>query len=172
VVHVHDDSFPSATPDDVWLREVGRSGWLVLTKDQRIRYREIEKQAVLRAGVGVFVLTGGNMSGKAMASAFVRGRSRSSAILIVSATNARSTPRSSRVNLGRGRRTGTPGKQGRSRAGCAESVSTSTWKCATRPARVGIIAGRPQQRAAERESVSVRRLQVLRHRGWSGLPWD
>lgn len=53
-----DDHFNSTTPDVEWLPEVGRQGWLVLTRDKRIRYKPNEKNAVMQAGVGLFVLVG------------------------------------------------------------------------------------------------------------------
>lgn len=31
------DHFPKGTPDEVWLAEAGRNGWVVLTRDKRIR---------------------------------------------------------------------------------------------------------------------------------------
>jgi hypothetical protein len=45
------DHFGLSTPDADWLREVGRRGWVVLTKDQRIRRRQAEFQALLEAVV-------------------------------------------------------------------------------------------------------------------------
>ncbi|MEZ5614602.1 MAG: hypothetical protein R3E35_05245 [Rhodocyclaceae bacterium] len=36
-VEVHDNHFPQTTPDVDWLAEVGRRGWVVLSKDDRIR---------------------------------------------------------------------------------------------------------------------------------------
>ena len=33
------ERFASGTEDSVWLHEVGRNGWILLTKDSRIRYR-------------------------------------------------------------------------------------------------------------------------------------
>jgi hypothetical protein len=66
VIH-HDDRFASATPDQVWLRVAGESGWIVLTADQRIRYRENEKRALMESGVAAFVLSSGNMTGPEMA---------------------------------------------------------------------------------------------------------
>ena len=66
-VRVHDDHFPSSARDEEWLSEVGQQGWIVLTKDARIRYREIE----MNAGVGAFVLTAKNLQGPELASIFV-----------------------------------------------------------------------------------------------------
>lgn len=47
--------------------EVGRRGWVVLSKDKRIRYRLAEREAVLAAGVAIFIFIGGNMTGPEIA---------------------------------------------------------------------------------------------------------
>jgi predicted nuclease of predicted toxin-antitoxin system len=52
-----DDAFPADTPDAVWLARAGRDGWLVVTRDKRIRHRPAERQALREAGAGCFVLT-------------------------------------------------------------------------------------------------------------------
>jgi len=70
-VRVHRDCFSPGTPDEIWLAQVGRNGWAVLTKDTRIRYRETEKSALLEAKVPAFVLTGKALDGEQMAAAFV-----------------------------------------------------------------------------------------------------
>lgn len=69
LLHEH---FPLATLDQDWLGEVGHRGWVVLTKDQRIRRRQVEFRALLEANVATFVLTSGNLTGPATADAFVR----------------------------------------------------------------------------------------------------
>jgi uncharacterized protein with PIN domain len=61
-VEVHDDHFAQDAQDEVWLTEVGSKGWVVLTKDQRIRFRVIEREALKAAGVRAFVLTAGDIS--------------------------------------------------------------------------------------------------------------
>lgn len=71
LVHAHDDCFPQGTPDAVWLAEVGRHGWIVLTKDKSIRYRQLEIEALISSGVGAFVLTSGDMRGEDMGAVFV-----------------------------------------------------------------------------------------------------
>jgi hypothetical protein len=48
VVEIHDDHFAREEADRVWLRTVGELGWVVLTKDQRLRYSPLEI-AALRA---------------------------------------------------------------------------------------------------------------------------
>lgn len=68
LLHEH---FALSTSDEEWLADVGRRGWVVLTKDQRIRRRHAEFQALLAANVAAFVLTSGNLTGPATAAAFV-----------------------------------------------------------------------------------------------------
>jgi predicted nuclease of predicted toxin-antitoxin system len=70
-VIVHDDVFPQDAFDEIWLTQAGTEGWVVLSKDRRIRYRANEHAALKAAKVRAFVLTGGNMPGEAMAQAFV-----------------------------------------------------------------------------------------------------
>jgi len=60
-IHVekHDDHFPNNdTPDASWLSEVGRNKWFAISKDKRIRYRQNELNAVMQAGVGLFLVVG------------------------------------------------------------------------------------------------------------------
>ena len=57
LVEVHDDHFPAGAKDNEWLPAVGEKGWVVLTKDQRIRYRGLELKALEEAQVKAFVLT-------------------------------------------------------------------------------------------------------------------
>jgi hypothetical protein len=45
---------------------------VVLTKDTRIRRRELERRALHAAGLRVFALSAGNLSGADQAAAFVR----------------------------------------------------------------------------------------------------
>jgi len=52
----HDDFFTQHESDEAWLANVGQRGWIVLTKDDYIRYRAAETQAVLLYNVGCFVL--------------------------------------------------------------------------------------------------------------------
>jgi PIN like domain len=53
------DAIPFGAPDEEWLEVCGNSGWLALTRDQRIRYRTLEKRAVRDYRVGMFTFTGG-----------------------------------------------------------------------------------------------------------------
>jgi hypothetical protein len=56
------EHFPRGTEDEIWLREVGKNNWIVLTRDKRIRYRQLERIALQQAGVRAFVFTGGNVT--------------------------------------------------------------------------------------------------------------
>lgn len=72
-VEAHDDNFKQGTPDAEWLVEVGKRGWVVLTKDKRIRYRAVEAAALYRAKVGAFVLTArGDLNGAEIGNIFIK----------------------------------------------------------------------------------------------------
>jgi mRNA degradation ribonuclease J1/J2 len=49
VVEVHWDHFAHDIPDAEWLSVVGEKRWVVLTHDKRIRYRPIERDALVAA---------------------------------------------------------------------------------------------------------------------------
>jgi hypothetical protein len=70
------DQFPKGTEDRIWLERAGEKGWIVLTRDQRIRYRRLELLALQAARVRAFVFTGGNVgmkdTGKILADALPR----------------------------------------------------------------------------------------------------
>jgi len=70
-VEIHDDRFAPDAKDEDWLVEVGKRGWIVLTKDDRIRYRATERMALASAKVRAFVLTSSQLQGPDMAAAFV-----------------------------------------------------------------------------------------------------
>jgi PIN like domain len=66
-VVIHDDVFVANTDDDVWLAEAGARGWIVLMKDDRIRYRPRERAALEAARVQAFALTAATMTGEEQA---------------------------------------------------------------------------------------------------------
>lgn len=71
-VQAHADHFAHDAPDVAWLPAVGARGWVVLTKDKRIRFRRIERDAMLAAKLRVFVLAGKtNLIGSEMSQIFV-----------------------------------------------------------------------------------------------------
>lgn len=71
LVEVHDDHFDQDTADEIWLREAGRRGWIVLTKDRHIRSNQIEVAALLEADVPCFSLLSAELTGAEMGSAFL-----------------------------------------------------------------------------------------------------
>lgn len=70
-IEKHSAHFKDDDPDEDWLPVVGAEGWIVLSKDERIRKRRNERDALMNAKVGAYLLTNANMTGKDMASAFV-----------------------------------------------------------------------------------------------------
>jgi len=62
-VEIHDDHFKRDEQDQVWLTEVSKRSWVILTKDQRIRYRPLEILALRESRARVFVLVAGNLRG-------------------------------------------------------------------------------------------------------------
>jgi predicted nuclease of predicted toxin-antitoxin system len=71
VVEIHDDHFKRDEEDRIWLRQAGERGWVILTKDQRLRYRPLEIAALRASNARVFVLTAGNLRGAEIAEVFV-----------------------------------------------------------------------------------------------------
>lgn len=54
----HGDLFAPECPDEEWLEDVGRRGWVAITHDQRIRYKPNELAAVVRHRVMLLVVIG------------------------------------------------------------------------------------------------------------------
>lgn len=71
MVEIHDDHFRRDEEDRVWLAAVSEKGWVVLTKDQRLRYRPLEIAALRSSGARVFILVAGNLRGAEIAGVFV-----------------------------------------------------------------------------------------------------
>lgn len=80
-VEAHDEHFARDEEDRVWLQAAGARGWVVFTKDQRLRYRPLEIAALRESGTRVFVLTAGNLRGAEIAGIFVAALPRISRIL-------------------------------------------------------------------------------------------
>lgn len=57
-VERHADHFPQDCPDDVWVPEVGKRGWIAVTHDGRIRYKANELAAVMENRVALLVVIG------------------------------------------------------------------------------------------------------------------
>ena len=74
-VERHDDHFSDNTADTVWIAEAGRRGWIILTADERVRYKPAEKAALLASGTITFVLASRKgLTGAEMAEAFLSAR--------------------------------------------------------------------------------------------------
>jgi PIN like domain len=57
-VERHMDHFAQDCPDEEWLEEIGRRGWVAVTHDGRIRYKPNEREAVIIHRVPLLVVIG------------------------------------------------------------------------------------------------------------------
>jgi predicted nuclease of predicted toxin-antitoxin system len=73
-IEVHDDHFKQDATDEEWLAAVGKDGWVVFTKDQKIRYHPRELGALISHGVRAFVLTAHDVTAEEIAAIFLRAR--------------------------------------------------------------------------------------------------
>ena len=71
-VEVHADHFSPDAPDEEWLTAAGRRGWVVVTQDKRIRFREVERVALRNAGVKAFIVTASRISGAEVGALLVK----------------------------------------------------------------------------------------------------
>lgn len=62
--------------DEVWLRDAGENNWVILTKDDAIRRRPAERDALTEAKVRVFCLTNRNLRAAAQTERFLANRHR------------------------------------------------------------------------------------------------
>ena len=75
-VRIHDKIFPRDAADIEWIPVVAERGWVILTKDTRIRYNPLELRVVENSGARMFVLASKNLTGLQMGEAFTKaGRS-------------------------------------------------------------------------------------------------
>ena len=72
-VEIHDKHFDKNAQDVDWVPEIGKKGWVVLTKDANIGKRTSEKMAVVRDKVKMFTLAKQDLTAKQMSDAFVKG---------------------------------------------------------------------------------------------------
>jgi hypothetical protein len=66
-----DDHFPTKTEDTQWVPDVGRRGWIILSKDRHLRSNPLEQMALLKSNTHAFLLTAADLTGPEMANAFV-----------------------------------------------------------------------------------------------------
>jgi hypothetical protein len=74
-VERHDDHFGQLTPDPEWIGEIGRRGWIALTRDTRIRYSPLAVETLMESGARLFVIVGRLTTAEA-AAIFLRQRKR------------------------------------------------------------------------------------------------
>jgi hypothetical protein len=68
---VYGERIGQGLSDTEWLHDAGQNGWVVLMKDDRIRYRPAELESLITSGVRAFCLTNANLRGADMAQRFV-----------------------------------------------------------------------------------------------------
>ncbi|WP_414755549.1 hypothetical protein [Anabaena sp. CCY 9910] len=66
-IEIHDEHFAKDAQDVDWLPEVGKRGWVVLTKDGKISNNCLERIAVARAEIKMFTFASQSLSGEEMA---------------------------------------------------------------------------------------------------------
>ena len=71
VDHLQDHFRPDA-PDTEWLEYIGREGFFLVTRDNRIRSNPLEINALRTRGVGAFFLSGKNRSSWELVQQLVR----------------------------------------------------------------------------------------------------
>ena len=72
-MEIHSDHFAHDTQDADWLLEIGKRGWVLLSKDRHILTRPLEIITFLRANIHAFVLLqnrNDNLTGAQLATAF------------------------------------------------------------------------------------------------------
>jgi predicted nuclease of predicted toxin-antitoxin system len=57
VIHLR-DKFPPDSPDTEWLRFIGENGYLLVSRDRKIRFHPAERRALIQYRVGAFFLSG------------------------------------------------------------------------------------------------------------------
>ncbi|MGO9823470.1 MAG: hypothetical protein ACLPTJ_22805 [Solirubrobacteraceae bacterium] len=73
------DRYPEteeSVKDETWIREVTHDGLVILMKDDQIRRKPREQQAVIESGARAFVVTNANLTGEQVATLFVENRHR------------------------------------------------------------------------------------------------
>jgi hypothetical protein len=77
-IEVHHDHFGDGSveeiSDEFWIREVTRRGWVIVTRDGRIRRNPLERLAFVEAGARVFNVVNGSATALQVAEAFRKAR--------------------------------------------------------------------------------------------------
>jgi hypothetical protein len=70
---LHDDVFPSDTPDVRWIAECGTRRYFAVTGDRNIQSNANERAAIISAKIGAFAFSGGNWGTKTKIQALEKG---------------------------------------------------------------------------------------------------
>lgn len=70
-VKKHAEAFPCGGADQDWIPQAARRGWVLISKDKRIRKRPIELQALIQAKARFFYLRYGDLTKQESADAFI-----------------------------------------------------------------------------------------------------
>ncbi len=70
IEHIH-DTFPPGTADEVWLEYVGKNGYVLITKDKKIRKHPKEKAALVKYKIVAFFLGGSQVGGRQIANQII-----------------------------------------------------------------------------------------------------
>jgi hypothetical protein len=73
---VYGEEAGQRTADERWLRDAGANGWIVLMKDDAIRRRPAERDALIEAEVRAFCLTNAQLRAVEQTERFVSNRHR------------------------------------------------------------------------------------------------
>lgn len=68
-VHRSGIEVPRGASDRDWLQALGSRPWIVLMRDQRIRFNRLERESLGASRLGAFVFTGGQVTGEETARA-------------------------------------------------------------------------------------------------------
>lgn len=72
VVRLHQDYFPQAEPDPVWVTKAAREGWVIISPDMKISRDILEVEAVMTSGAAMFCMAGGHYPAEVQARNFLR----------------------------------------------------------------------------------------------------
>jgi hypothetical protein len=77
----HDDHFKPETLDEEWIGEIGRRGWIAVTRDARIRYSPLALSVLMDSGTQLLVLVG-KLTTEEAAATFLKWRERITTIVL------------------------------------------------------------------------------------------
>lgn len=70
----HIDHFEPDALDPDWIPSVASNGWVILTNDQRMLRKQVEREAIRSSGARVIILVGGHSSAANAAQNFLNTR--------------------------------------------------------------------------------------------------